>query len=103
LATGVRPVVKPTASGCAAVRFFYPAAEGIVERIEVPELNDVPGLVESQILTPVGAEVWLPPNRYLSRSAYVVCVGSGADTCDAALNEASSRVTVSVTPKAEAE
>jgi biotin carboxylase len=103
LATGVRPVVKPTTSGCAAVRFFYPPAEGIVETIEVPDHSAVSGLVESQILTPVGADVWLPPNRYLSRSAYVVCVGPDADTCDAALSEASSRVTVTVAPKAEAE
>jgi hypothetical protein len=88
VATGIRPMLKPTRSETVGIRFLYPAADCRVRQATVPRPDDVPGLYKSIVLTEPGTELRLPPRGYVSRYGYLIARGYDAHRCEEVLDVA---------------
>ncbi|MDF3310685.1 ATP-grasp domain-containing protein [Rhodococcus sp. T2V] len=96
VALGRRPVVTPTRSDVAGIRFGYPERDLTVRSVAVP--HEAPGLVTAVAMVEPRAELRLPPGGYLARHSFVVCQADGAATCDTLLDAAAAAVRVDGDP-----
>lgn len=88
VATGIRPVLKPTRRETVGIRFLYPAVDCRVREATVPRPDDVPGLYKSMVLAGPGTDLRLPPRGYVSRYGYLIARSCDAQQCDTILDVA---------------
>lgn len=98
VALGREPRVVPTRSCVAAVRFLYPCEDVVVRGVSLPPPGCVVGLHAAEVIAREGAVLRLPPRGYLARYAQLICVADDRGSCRAAVDEASSAVTLSCDP-----
>jgi biotin carboxylase len=99
VATGVVPTMDATiARAVVGVRFGCAPSDGVVVTAAVPAPDEIDGLIESAVTVPPGTELRVPPRHYFPRYAYVICTGADMETCDAALDAASARLSVTLDP-----
>lgn len=75
------PDLTPARERSAEIRFLYPAYDGTVDQVVLPDPAEVDGLVEAVALAGPGDELLLPPRGLTPRSAALIAVGeTPADT-----------------------
>lgn len=89
VACGKAPVVNERLLSCAAIRFFYPPYDAVVDEIRI-DRELLPICTEAAaLLTEPGQILRLPPADNVScRFAYVVVKGSSFEFCSNALDDA---------------
>jgi hypothetical protein len=92
VATGARPGLAPTRTGCAAIRFLYPPEECRVLELSMPDPGAVPGLLEAHAMVRPGDVVRLPPNAHLGRHGYLLASAPSRAGCTAALDSSAALV-----------
>ena len=98
LARGLRPDLRRSESAVFGIRFLYPPRDGRIRAVGLPDRAAVPGLVQAAQVVADGTELLLPPRGFLSRYAFVICRGSTAAECQAALDEAAALTTLDLDP-----
>lgn len=98
VALGRRPRLVASRSRTAAVRFVYPQADCIVERINLDRAAGVPGIVRATALSCPGTTLRLPPRGAIPRLAALVAVGTDGVTCDRILDRAEALVELQARP-----
>ncbi|WP_434739621.1 ATP-grasp domain-containing protein [Micromonospora sp. SH-82] len=95
------PTIRPTRNRTAEIRFLYPAHGGTVQRVDLPDPADVPGLVAAVPLAAPGDRIAPPPHALTPRTAALVAVGDDARDCRRTLDRAedASRVVVAAPPQ----
>jgi hypothetical protein len=92
------PVGAPR-SAVAAIRFFYPPHDGIVERVQLDEARLPASVDVARPLASPGQRLVLPPNDHVScRYAYAVVRGESAAACDEAAGAPERAFEISVNP-----
>ncbi|GAA2742182.1 ATP-grasp domain-containing protein [Kitasatospora cinereorecta] len=96
---GILPDLEPRWQTCAAVRFCYPERDGTVAAIDgLDSARAVPGVERVVQLAEPGQQLLLPPRGVVPRLAAVVATGPDGAACEAVLDEAARRISVSLTP-----
>lgn len=90
VACGQRPVITEGLPSCAAVRFFYPPYDAVVDDVRI-DRELLPTCTEAAAtLVEPGTALRLPPADNVScRFAYVVVKGTSSEYCSRALEDAS--------------
>jgi len=87
VAAGVLPDVRPRRRGSAAVRYYYPPYDMLVEGLELDAANLPPGIWEVTLLAEIGRRLLLPPRSFVrARMAAGFAVGPDAASCRASLD-----------------
>ncbi len=94
LAFGLRPDLRPTRRGAAAIRFHYPQEDCRVSSLSVPPPDPDGPLRESQALVEPGDVLRLPPGGYLARFGFSIACAPGPDECVRALDSASAQAKI---------
>ncbi|MFL6137346.1 MAG: ATP-grasp domain-containing protein [Frankiaceae bacterium] len=93
IACGGSPSLRPTHQRVAAVRFLYPAEDGIVREVRVDRDRLPAGVDSVDVIAVPGQELRLPPAGHVtSRYALVTAVADSQERCRAALDAAESAV-----------
>ncbi|MFJ9369697.1 ATP-grasp domain-containing protein [Nocardia sp. NPDC101769] len=101
IAAGRRPVLTPTRTAVAGIRFGYPEIDCVVRSIRVPD--HAPGMVSAAAMVEPGTELRLPPGGYIARHSFVVCEDSDPRRCEELLDRAAAAVEFSGDPLAPLE
>ncbi|MCH0538531.1 ATP-grasp domain-containing protein [Streptomyces sp. MUM 203J] len=91
------PDLTPTRSLSAEIRFLYPAHDGTVDRVVLPEPSEADGLAESFALAAPGDELQLPPRGLTPRYGALLAVGDTPADTRGTLDRAEGRSRVEVT------
>jgi biotin carboxylase len=97
-ATGEAPSLQPTAHRTAGVRFLYPPEDCRVTSVTLPDVADMPGVVDAYPIAQPGDIVRLPPNAHLGRYAFFVATADTPENCQAVLDEAAARTGLDYEP-----
>lgn len=101
VACGQAPLLQPTRQRAAAVRFLYPAHDGLVRRLELAQADDPPPwLDQCAWVARAGDTVRLPPRGFLARLALLVVTGDSAAQCAERLGLAERRLLIDLEPLA---
>lgn len=98
VAQGRCPDLARSTSAVVGIRFLYPARDGVVRAVTLPEPEEVPGLLQACRMARDGTTLLLPPRGFLSRYAYVICQAATPDECEAALDAAAAAAAVELDP-----
>ncbi|MFE9170838.1 ATP-grasp domain-containing protein [Streptomyces kebangsaanensis] len=85
------PDLTPARARSAEIRFLYPAHDGAVGQVVLPDPAEVDGLVEAVPLAEPGDELRLPPRGLTPRSAALIAVGDTPADTRRALDRAEGR------------
>lgn len=89
VACGRASSVGPQKQRVAAIRFFYPDRDSVVERLEIDDERLPPSVETAGALATPGQRLVLPPADHVScRYGYVVVHGESAVECTAAAGQA---------------
>jgi biotin carboxylase len=94
LALGRWPIIQPTESGGAAIRFFPPSVDCVIRSAAVPFAEPARGVYESEVHVEAGETLRLPPAHYVTRIGYVITVGADRAASLEAMAAASNRVVI---------
>ncbi len=102
LATGTTPSLDPTAHAASAIRFAYPDATGVLERLSFHPDTDRMRVLERAVLSQrPGTFVCAPPHSTLNdRLAYWVVTGQDAADCRTSLDRVAQLLDVSISASA---
>ncbi|NEC86718.1 ATP-grasp domain-containing protein [Streptomyces sp. SID12501] len=92
LASGRRPDLTAARDRWAEVRFLYPPHDGVLERLDLGDAAEVPGVAEVVVLADPGDELLLPPQALTPRTAALIAVCDDAAGCTTALDRAEAEV-----------
>lgn len=99
VACGQPPAIEHDRRDVAAIRFFYPPHDGIVERVRLDEARLPASVDVARPLASPGQRLVLPPNDHVScRYAYAVVRGESAEACDEAAQAAERAFELTVNP-----
>ncbi|MFI6902507.1 acetyl-CoA carboxylase biotin carboxylase subunit family protein [Nonomuraea sp. NPDC050394] len=86
IACGERPDVRPRRRSSAAVRYFYPPHDMVVDDLRLDTDRLPPGIWEVTLLAEPGKRLLLPPGSFVKgRMAAGFAVGEDAAACDRSL------------------
>jgi biotin carboxylase len=104
VACGQVPDVRGDHKEFAAIRFFYPPENVIVDELTIDRNALSDGIYAAAPLASPGQTLILPPADHVScRYAYAVAHGASVQACDAALNQAEFAFYLKARPVAERE
>ena|SRR5436309_625303 len=99
VACGKKPVVSATRKEIAAIRFFYPSNDAVVNNVTI-DPSALPGSVETAaVLAHPGQKLVLPPaDHVFCRYGYAVVHANTIDECATALAQAERAFTLEASP-----